>query len=143
MLAEVSLGANSTSWKAIEDDGDLVDPGSANTLHYDWISSKITMTKAASTFTTDEGKGCGYKDFALSGLDAAPELAKALILYPDASGDVYGGDYRYVNLTGERLPICGGNWYYGGVAGVFDVNLSNPRSGAYADIGFRSAYCDL
>lgn len=143
MLAEVSLGADSTSWKAINADGQLVDPGSANTLHYDWISSKITLTKAATTYTTDEGKGCGYKDLALSGLSTAPELAKALILYPDASGDVYGGDYRYLNLTGERLPICGGPWGSAGNAGVFYVYLGYPRSDLYDFIGFRSAYCDL
>lgn len=144
MMADVSLGASSTAWKAINASGELVDPGSANTLHYDWINSKITLTKAAATFTTDEGKGTGYKDLALSGLEAAPELAKALILYPDQPGsDVYGGDYRYANMVGERLPLCGGDWYDTGCAGVFYVHLSYPRSSAYGDIGFRSAYCDL
>lgn len=38
-----------------------------------------------------------------------------------------------------RLPICGGNWNNGANAGVFNVNLNNPRSNANGNIGFRSA----
>ncbi|MBD9191025.1 MAG: hypothetical protein EGP96_00505 [Roseburia inulinivorans] len=38
-----------------------------------------------------------------------------------------------------RLPICGGNWNNGANAGVFNLNLNNPRSNANWNIGFRSA----
>ena len=38
-----------------------------------------------------------------------------------------------------RLPICGGNWNNGANAGVFNVNLNNPRSNSNSNIGFRSA----
>lgn len=37
------------------------------------------------------------------------------------------------------MPICGGNWNNGANAGVFNVNLNNPRSNANSNIGFRSA----
>lgn len=37
------------------------------------------------------------------------------------------------------MPICGGNWNNTGNAGVFYVNLNNPRSNANDNIGFRSA----
>lgn len=37
------------------------------------------------------------------------------------------------------MPICGGNWNNGSNAGVFNVNLNNPRSNANSHIGFRSA----
>ena len=73
------------------------------------------------------------------GLTAAPELAKALLLYPDEPNGDYGGDYHGVNTSGERLPLCGGYWYSASDAGVFDVNLGNPRTDANGFIGFRSA----
>ena len=56
-----------------------------------------------------------------SSVSAAPEIAKALLLYPDEPGGDYGGDYHWVNTTGERLPLCGGGWYNGSGAGVFGV----------------------
>lgn len=37
-----------------------------------------------------------------------------------------------------RLPICGGNWNNAANAGVFNVNLNNPRSNSNDNIGFRS-----
>ena len=39
----------------------------------------------------------------------------------------------------ERLPIRGGNWNNGANAGVFALNLNNPRSNANSNIGFRPA----
>lgn len=39
----------------------------------------------------------------------------------------------------ERLPIRGGNWNNGANAGVFALNLHNPRSNASSNIGFRPA----
>ena len=41
------------------------------------------------------------------------------------------------------MPICGGNWNNAGDAGVFYVNLNNPRSNANDNIGFRSALPQL
>ena len=74
------------------------------------------------------------------GLTAAPELAKALLLYPDEPNGDYGGDYHGVNTSGERLPICGGGWNNTSSAGVFNVNLNYPRTYASGGIGFRSAF---
>ena len=73
----------------------------------------------------------------------APELAKALILYPDEPGKDYGGDYHWMNNAGERLPFAGGGWDAGARAGVFYLNLSNARSHSNGSIGFRSAYVEL
>ena len=79
---------------------------------------------------------------AASGL-TVPELVKALTLFPDESGDVYGGDYRYINVGGERVPYCGGAWISGSSGGVFCVGLRDDRGYSYGTLGFRSAYCDL
>ena len=39
----------------------------------------------------------------------------------------------------KRLPIRGGNWNNGANAGVFALNLNNPRTNANGNIGFRVA----
>lgn len=144
MMADISMAAGSSEWKAIKADGTLVAPGSADTLKWDWVSSKIQLTKGAITYTTDTGVGGQYKDMTLaSGLSAAPELAKALLLYPDEPGGDYGGDYHWFNPVGERVPLCGGCWNNTSSAGVFLVYLNYPRSLSYSGIGFRSAFCEL
>lgn len=143
MMADASMSAESTLWKAIKSDGTLVEPGTDGTLKWDWVSSKIQLTSGSLTVTTGEHY-CQYKDMTLnSGLSAAPEIAKALLLYPDEPGGDYGGDYHYFNSEGERLPLGGGGWNHGSSAGVFNVNLYHPRSYSSSGIGFRSAFCNL
>lgn len=142
MNPEISMSATSTMWKAIAADGSLVDPGTSGTLKYDWISGKIQLSDTVS-YTTDQGNGSPYNTMTLKAGLEAPELAKAMILYPDDPGGEYGGDYHWMNTRGERLPICGGSWVSGSSAGVFGVHLDNPRSGASGTVGFRSAFCDL
>ena len=42
--------------------------------------------------------------------------------------------------TGHNVCRCayrGGNWNNGSNAGVFNVNLNNPRSNSNSNIGFR------
>ena len=143
MAADASMGASSTLWKAIAADGSLVEPGTAGTLKWDVVSGKIQLTKGNIT-PKDQGNWLPYNNMTLGdGLAAAPELAKALLLYPDEPNGDYGGDYHGLNTLGERLPRCGGCWNNTSNAGVFCVNLNNPRSFSFADIGFRSAYCEL
>lgn len=64
------------------------------------------------------------------------EQLKELALFagePDA--------YCYMDCTdGEYLPFCGGHWGSTSNAGVFYVNLGNPRTYASGNFGFRSAY---
>ena len=140
MILTTSMAAGSTEWKAIAADGSLVAPGTAGTLKWDWISGKFQLTNGDVTYKTDQGNGCQYKDMTLvSGL-TAPELAKALLLYPDEPNGDYGNDYHWANLTGERLPRCGGVWLNTSSAGVFSVYLGNPRTYAGGSIGFRSAF---
>lgn len=143
LLAETSLSATSTAWKAIKADGSLVEPGTSGTLKWDWVSSKIQLISGNVTYTTDQGNGIQYKDMTLAAGLTAPELAKALLLYPDEPGGDYGGDYHWMNTRGERVSLCGGRWGTGSDAGVFCVNLNAPRSYSSGHVGFRSAYVDL
>ena len=141
MDQDVSLGANSNVWKAIMPDGSLVDPGTSGTLKYDAVSG-ITLGTSV-TKSQDDGAGVGYTSMGLASGVTVPEIAKALILYPDEKGGDYGDDYRWLVDKGERLPLLGGDWYTGSYAGVFDLSLNSARSYAIRAVGFRSAYCDM
>lgn len=140
--SECDMSATSTLWKAIKNDGSIVEPGTAATLKYDYVSGKIQLTTGI-TNAEDVGHGGQYKDMTLASGLTAPELAKILLIYPDEPGGDYGGDYHWMNNTGERLPLCGGRWYDGASAGVFNVSLYDPRSNSYSGIGFRSAFVEL
>ena len=142
MAADASMGASSTLWKAIAADGTLVEPGSAGTLKYNYVSGHIQLTSGDIT-PEDTWRGDTYQNMTLDSALTVPEIAKALLIYPDEPGGDYGGDGHYMNNSGERLPICGGRWYSASAAGVFGVSLDCPRSYSGAGIGFRSAYCEL
>lgn len=142
MAADASMGASSTLWKAIAADGTLVEPGTAGTLKYNYVSGHIQLTSGDIT-PEDTWRGDTYQNMTLDSALTVPEIAKALLIYPDELGGDYGGDGHYMNNSGERLPRCGGCWDYTSNAGVFLVNLNLPRSYSGASIGFRSAYCEL
>ena len=142
MAADASMGASSTLWKAIAADGTLVEPGSAGTLKYNYVSGHIQLTSGDIT-PEDTWRGDTYQNMTLDSALTVPEIAKALLIYPDEPGGDYGGDGHYMNNSGERLLFCGGRWLNTSNAGVFRVNLDNPRSASSTDIGFRSAYCEL
>ena len=142
MAADASMGASSTLWKAIAADGTLVEPGTAGTLKYNYVSGHIQLTSGDIT-PEDTWRGDTYQNMTLDSALTVPEIAKALLIYPDEPGGDYGGDGHYMNNSGERLPICGGRWNSTSFAGVFGVNLGNPRSDSSTSVGFRSAYCEL
>ncbi len=141
-MADVDHSADSDAWKAIKSDGSLVAPGTSGTLKYDWVSSKIQLTTSITT-QADSGRYCEYKAMTLASGLSAPELAKALLIYPDEPSGDYGGDGHWMNNSGERLPIAGGSWADGATAGVFGLYLTGPRSHAGWLLGFRAAYCEL
>ena len=142
MAADASMGASSTLWKAIAADGTLVEPGTAGTLKYNYVSGHIQLTSGDIT-PEDTWRGDTYQNMTLDSALTVPEIAKALLIYPDEPGGDYGGDGHYMNNSGERLPLCGGSWNNTSNAGVFFVNLNLPRSSSSTNIGFRSAYCEL
>lgn len=142
MAADASMGASSTLWKAISADGTLVEPGTAGTLKYNYVSGHIQLT-AGDITPEDTWRGDTYQNMTLDSALTVPEIAKALLIYPDEPGGDYGGDGHYMNNSGERLPRCGGYWNNTSIAGVFGVRLDLPRSSSNAGVGFRSAYCEL
>ena len=131
--------------------GELVAPDgngtTQGTVKLDFISGKWTYSTTIAH--TIDGNGCSFKDVTCdSSIGAAAKLLlQALAMLPDAAltGDgidaTYGGDYFYINnAEAERCLVRGGGWNDGGGAGVFDSNLSNPRSNASGYVGGRSAF---
>ena len=68
-----------------------------------------------------------------------PEILKALAIYPDGTKANHG-DYIYMRNKGERLPFRGGGFNISSDAGVFALNLNDPRSFTWDVLGFRSAF---
>ena len=130
------MGANSAAWKAILEDGTIVEPGTAGTLKYDYAGGKITLSTALTT-QADEGRGTSFEGLG-STLASVPQIIKELALFPNGTG--YEGDHFYMNNSGERLPLRGGGWGIGANAGVFYSYLYDPRSYSNSYIGFRSAF---
>ena len=128
--------ATSALWKAIDGTtGALVAPGSANSIKY------AVSGTANNTFV--RASGASFEGMTNPGGTpvgaAALSLAKSLGLYPVASTGL-GGDGFWVDVTGERLPLAGGNWNNGASAGVFARLLYNPRTNTDWGIGARAAY---
>ena len=48
--------------------------------------------------------------------------------------------YLYIRNYGERIPLRGGDWNAGAIAGLFYLNLYIARSYAFSNIGFRPAF---
>ena len=111
----------------------------------DYVSSKCTYTKTL-TAQKDEGRGCTFASISCDSTvaAAAQSVLKALALMPDDTDFDYEGDYFYFNNgAAERSFYSGGYWNFGAFAGLFCLYGGNPRSHAYASIGFRSAFVKL
>ena len=143
---------DSTLWKAILPDGSLVDPGTAGTLKWDYTADPGTVSAEKAfrlntvlEFQQTADSPYGSNSFAaIAAADGvtAPEMMKALALYPADSGD-HGGDRFYMRNVGERFAYRGGHWTYSGYAGVFYLYGRYARSNSVNSIGFRSAFVEL
>jgi len=140
-------GPDSPLWRAILQNGTLVDPGTANTLKWNATSPNgLGNPQLATAITSqyppeDDSSSASqqYKDVTAASGVTAPSLIKALGLFPHAT-DMDRGRL-YVRNSGERLPRRGGHWLNGVRAGVFALRLGNDaRSDASAPLGFRPAF---
>ena len=137
MKSDCNMGADSTEWKAIKPDGTLVEPGTAGTLHYDYVSGKIVInTSTNSTFA----QGTPFGSVAAASGVNIPQIAIAAGIVKDSADD-YGtsGHLQYINSDGERLPLRGSGFGSTSNGGGAILNLSNPRSSVGSNVSFRSA----
>lgn len=139
--------ATGPDWKAILQDGSLVAPGTALTLKYDSTAADslagvdIGDIRVNTAVTNSLATDYAYNTFqttAATGGVTIPDLLKQLALFPvDAD---HGSDGHYMRNAGERLPLRGGSWSNGSLAGVFYLYLGDLRSLAGTNIGFRPAF---
>lgn len=145
-----SQSASSAQWKAIDaTTGEFITPNgtgtTTNSIKMDYVSSKCVYTTTL-TAQKDEGRGCTFVSVSCDSTvaAAAQSVLKALALMPDDTAFDYEGDYFYFNNgAAERSFYSGGVWSSGAYAGLFCLSGGNPRSIAYAFIGFRSAFVKL
>lgn len=135
--------ATSVEWKAMLQDGTLTEPGTADTLKYDFVAAPANggVLEISTTVQSNPDAYYGYNPFEQTAIEdgiAVPNLMKLLGLAP-IDGD-HGGDRLYVNTSGERLPYRGGHWGHTSGAGVFYLNLSSVRTGSGNGRGCRAAF---
>ena len=135
-LNATDLSAGSAAWQAIDgSNGDLVAPGSANTVKY--------ATSGTTDYTLVRASGSSFEGMTNPGAvnpvgSAALERLKGLGLYPVAGS--LGGDGFYLSTSGERVPFRGGSWSNGALSGVFALHLSDARSVVSTSLGARPAF---
>lgn len=130
-------GVNSVLWKSVLQDGSLVAPGTANSLKWDYLASKITLS--TTNTVVDASRAHTFELLAkAAGVTTTPEILNTLGLHPTAPG--LDEDNIYMNNYGERLPFRGGSFTFAAGAGVFALYLSGNRTGSDGNVGFRSAY---
>lgn len=139
--------ASSAEWKAILQDGSLVAPGTANTLKYDStgadsgidadVGDILVNTSIVNSLTTSYASNT-FQVTAAAGGVTIPDILKQYGLFPiDAD---HGADGHYMRNSGERLPLVGGNWSYGSLAGVCFLHLLYLRSHVNTSLGARLAF---
>ena len=133
------LSATSAAWRAIDGaTGTLVAPGTAGTVRY------ANANSGTADWTLYRASGSSFEGMANS-TGANPVSAAALQVlkrhgcFPIA-GSGLGGDGFYITTTGERVPVRGGGWSDGALAGVFALDLRSARSLSLANIGARPAF---
>jgi hypothetical protein len=69
---------------------------------------------------------------------------KQMLIVPSevGAGELLSGAKGYFSVRnyGERLAFRGGHWGNGSNAGLFALNLDNPRSISFSAFGFRPAF---
>ena len=146
--------ATSAEWKAIKaSDGTLITPNGSGTtsgsVKMDYASSKLTynttITASQGAAGADTEFSCQYKDitFASGISDAAKNLLIALGMAPKSGTIIPTNNNCYWRpFQAERSFYRGGN-YRSTAGGFASFSGYDPRSHAYVNIGFRSAYIKL
>ena len=139
------LSASSSAWRAIKphatDDGyDLVVPGTAGTVHYAWLSGKITLVGRAleeSEFDNAQ-RSTAFKNVAVDSttLPYVPHILYELGLCP-LPGTTVDGTLYVMMTKDERVARRGGHYYSTSYAGVAYLNFYYARSYSYASNGGR------
>lgn len=136
------LSASSAAWKAIlpnaSDDGyTLVAPGTAGTLHWNWLNNKITLDTVVPTYD-NEYRGTNFKDLAVNSenLPHIPYIVRELGLFPTQGSTLKG--YNYIQFANEEhFPRRCGQYQDSSTIGIGSMSCSSARSSAHWYFGVR------
>ena len=156
----VDENIKSRLWKAIDINGNLVDPGSPGTYKYDGVNpgvdtKKVVMVKGGSRLSTkleniqytgrltrESDYGYTFNMFKDTLASVQPHiLLKELGLFPvdnPASNGIF-----FIKNYGERVLARGGSWWDNSPGWLWDFYVRETRDFIFPDIGFRAAYIDL
>ena len=139
----INLGAASTEWKAIDGEtGNLVTPDGSGTT----VGTIKYANGGTADYTINGGSFGAIRNLSTTKPVTAAALAqlKALCLYPHTENTAsYNSDYFGKYMTGETLPVRGGNWSGAASAGVFALYLNLARSYSDTSFGARPAFVNL
>lgn len=139
--------AVSALWKAILQDGSLVDPGTADTYKWDYVTTAPASGTAAFllNITKDnppaDATPYGVQTFSAIAAKAGVtihDLLRLLLIMPPLANSPLGT--QYMRNLGERLGYAGGLWSYSSLAGLGYRGAADERSYANASVGFRPAF---
>lgn len=138
-LAATDMSETSTAWRAILPTGELVDPGTEDTLKYDGETATPSGIRINTEVVNDTGDTYTSKEFetlvAADGV-AIPPILQHLGLAPAGTG--LGSDHMYMRSNGEMFPLRGGSWTFGSYAGVFSLYLTGGRANSSGNLGLRA-----
>lgn len=156
-LSSTDMSATSVEWKAINGaTGALMAPTFTGTIAGgDYVATTANSVRIAASGNANYTLVCGFGESfeAVRNPGGTPvgatalALLKSLGLFPVASSlggtiavPVGNGDGIWPRLTDERFPLRGGDWVSGTAAGLFALDISNPRSSSLSSIGARPAF---
>lgn len=142
-LSDCDHSDASGPWKAILQDGSLVEPGTEGTLKYDALDA-ITISTSVTTRTTASKYHTFGTVTAADGV-TIPKIAQLLGIAPIGTSVQHGNDYIYIRndaegTYSETVARRGGHWAHYTQAGVFSLLLNYYRSGASSGHGSRLAF---
>jgi len=142
-LSDCDHSDTSVSWRAILQDGSLVDPGAEGTLKYDALSA-ITISTSVTTRTTVD-KYHTFGTVAVADGVTIPKIARLLGIAPIGTDVQHGGDYIYIRndadgTFSETVARRGGTWVNGTRSGIFFLLMTVTRSSSGYNIGARLAF---
>ena len=133
------LNANVWEWvdgfKIVDGIAIMQDKNNFDDAESAWINTGVNICAGRSS-------GQPVKTTLKGAIPNIPGMYWDSLAIPETTGTPtdFGGDCFWHTATGERLPLRGGGWTYGSIAGVFALNLDILRSDSNSEVGFRAAY---
>lgn len=137
----------SKQWRGISEKGNLTNIDDKQCVGYK--SSHIDENGIADTILSFDTSSCDadastfmskFSTIQKKSEITNTSLLESLCLYPDAHNDAK--EVLWGVSKGMKLPIRGGYWVNGEMAGVFSCGFYMDTDSKYFDVGFRACYYD-